>query len=367
MNKKRLIMIAGGGTGGHIYPAISIGQALIELDSSVTVEYVGTKTGLEQKIMAKENLPLHLIRSGPLNLSGHAFKKIKNLISIAIGFVQSVRLIQKMKPEFVLGVGGYASAPFLLAAALLGNKTALWEPNAYPGMANRLLSKFVPKAYLVFAEAQKKLKSKDIKIFGMPLRKEIEKARAENRKIESSGKLRLLCFGGSQGATFLNNQLSEFIISNPELHSQIQVVHQTGINDFEKMKAKYSGLSCVEVFDYIYDMPRYYQNADVQFCRGGASTIAEAACFGVIPIVVPLPAADAHQEKNAEVLIKSNAGFMILQSEFKQEDFKKIINQLLTNINLRKDMALNLKKLASEDAAQAIAQDILKNSLKEVK
>ena len=152
MTHKKYIIISGGGTGGHIYPAISIGKAIADLDSTFEVHYVGTKNGLEQKIMAKENLPLHLIQSGPLNLSGHVFKKIKNIVSICFGFIQSVLLIQKMKPEFVLGVGGYASAPFLLAAALLGRKTALWEPNAYPGMANRLLSKFVPKAYLVFAD-----------------------------------------------------------------------------------------------------------------------------------------------------------------------------------------------------------------------
>lgn len=360
-SNSKYIMIAGGGTGGHIYPAIAIGRAIQELNPQYAVEYVGTKAGLEQKIMAKENLKLHLIRSGPLNLSGNVIKKLKNLISIAIGFVQSVILIQKMKPEFVLGVGGYASAPFLLAAALLGRKTALWEPNAYPGMANRLLSKFVPKSYLVFDEAKKYLKSKDIAIFGMPLRKEIEQARAHTATTESD-KLRILCFGGSQGATFLNNNMSDFIVFNPHLHDKIQVVHQTGVKDFAAMKEKYAGLKCVEALEYIYDMPAYYQKSDVQFCRGGASTIAEAACFGVIPVVVPLPAADGHQQKNAEVLLKNKAGFMMLQNQFSQDEFKKVINQLLVDTETRKTMAQNLKKLASADAAQAIAKDILQNA-----
>lgn len=352
-------MIAGGGTGGHIYPAISIGQALSELDPTISVEYVGTQAGLEKKIMAKENLPLNLIRSGPMNLSGHPLKKIKNLAFILVGFFQSIFLILKKKPAFVLGVGGYASAPFLFAAAVMKVKTALWEPNAYPGMANRLLSKIVPKAYLVFAEAQKKIQSQNVDIFGMPLRKEIEQARANEIPSADSNKLRILCFGGSQGAVFLNTQLSDFILANPELHQQIQVVHQTGVLDFQAMKKKYAGISCVEVFEYIYDMPKYYQQADVQFCRGGASTIAEAACFGVIPIVVPLPAADGHQQKNAEVLVQNQAGFMLIQKQFKQEDFKQIILKLLNDKEYRKTTAHNLKKLASVDAAQAIAKDIL--------
>ena len=360
MSNKKYIMIAGGGTGGHIYPAIAIGQAVQELNSDYVVHYVGTKNGLEQKIMTKENLPLHLIRSGPMNMSGNVIKKIKNLIAIAVGFVQSVFLLLKMKPEFVLGVGGYASAPFLFAAALLGRRTALWEPNAHAGMANRLLSKVVPKAYLVFADAKKYLSSKETKIFGMPLRKDIEKARTQAVTIPSD-KLRVLCFGGSQGATFVNNSISDFIVFNPHLHDKIQVVHQTGVKDFAAMKEKYAGLKCVEVLEYIYDMASYYQKSDVQFCRGGASTIAEAACFGVIPIVVPLPAADGHQQKNAEVLLKNNAGFMILQSEFDQQKFKKIIDQLLTDVEFRKTMAQNLKKLASADAATAIAEDILKD------
>lgn len=361
MSHKKYIMIAGGGTGGHIYPAIAIGKAIEEANASYHVHYVGTKQGLEQKIMAKENLPLHLIRSGPLNMSGNVVKKLKNLVSIAVGFVQSVFLILKMKPEFVLGVGGYASAPFLLAATLMGRKTALWEPNAYPGMANRLLSKFVPKAYLVFEDARRLLSAKEVQIVGMPLRKEIEQARAKSAWTNSD-KLRLLCTGGSQGATFLNNNLSDFILFNPHLHNKIQVMHQTGVKDFAAMKEKYAGLKCVEVLEYIYDMPAYYQKSDVQFCRGGASTIAEAACFGVIPIVVPLPAADGHQEKNAEVLLKNNAGFMMIQSQFSQEQFKKIIDQLIADGDLRQTMAQNLKKLASVDAANAIAKDILKST-----
>ena len=359
MNKKKRVMIAGGGTGGHIYPAIAIGRSLVGLDSTCDVRYVGTKQGLEQKIMAQENLTLDLIQSGKLNFSGQPLKKIRTLFSIVFGFFESITLIRKHKPDFVLGVGGYASAPFLLAASLMKVKSAVWEPNAHPGMANRLLSRFVKKAYLVFAEAKNDLHGKDFKIVGMPLRQEMEQARSAQKKI-GSNKLRLLCFGGSQGSIFLNKQISDLLISSPELHDKIEVVHQTGTADFQNMKTKYQGLTCVEVHEFIYNMPEYYQKSDVQFCRGGASTIAEAACFGVIPIVVPLPAADDHQRKNAEVLVQKAAGFMMLQNVFELSELKKNIILLMTDLKIREIMVFNLKSLATEKAAESIAADILK-------
>lgn len=351
-------MIAGGGTGGHIYPAIAIGRAIQKLYPQYDVRFVGTALGLEQKIMAKENLPLDLIQSGKLNFSGNPFKKLKTLVSICIGFFQSLSLLRKYKPKFVLGVGGYASAPFLLAASLLGVRTALWEPNAYPGMANRLLSRYVAKAYLVFADAASYLKTKKNEIVGMPLRAEIEEARLQPKAINV--KFEILCFGGSQGSLFLNEKISDYVLENPQLQSKIHVVHQTGSADFQKMKEKYGSLSYVEVHEFIYDMPKYYRKADVQLCRGGASTIAEAACFGVIPIVVPLPAADDHQRKNAETLIKNNAGFMILQNQFKMEDFKQIMHQLMTDLQFREKISSNLKNLAATHAAATIAHDIYK-------
>ena len=358
MKTKANIMIAGGGTGGHIYPAIAIGRAIQKLYPQYEVRFVGTAFGLEQKIMAKENLPLDLIQSGKLNFSGNPIKKLKTLVAIFIGFFQSVNLLRQYRPKFVLGVGGYASAPFLLAASLMGLKTALWEPNAHPGMANRLLSRFVFKSYLVFADAALFLKTKKNDIVGMPLRAEIEEARLHPKT--ANDKFEILCFGGSQGSLFLNQKISDYILENPQLQSKIHLVHQTGTADFQKMKDKYAGIACVDVHDFIYDMPKYYRKADVQFCRGGASTIAEAACFGVIPVVVPLPAADDHQRKNAETLIKNNSGFMILQNQFQMEDLKQILHQLMTDLKSREMISTNLKKLAATNAATTIARDIHK-------
>ena len=357
MKKNLKIFIAGGGTGGHIYPAVSIADALKKMDSNIHIEFVGTKSGLETKIVPRANYKLNIIQSGKLNFSGNILEKIKTLIKILVGLLQSIFLILKHKPDFILGVGGYVSAPFVLAAALLGKKTAFWEPNAHPGMANRLLSKFVNTSYLVFADAQTYLNSKNNLVFGMPLRAEIENHNSE--KIQND-KFFILCFGGSQGSYFLNDKLSQFILSSPELHEKIEVVHQTGPSDFERIRQKYENLKCVQVFDFIYTMPEYYQKADLLFCRGGASTLAEAAAFGVVPIVVPLPAADDHQQKNAESLLANKAGFMFIQNQFSDVEFKNKMTEIIENKNILKSMSENLKKLAPKNAAYAIANDILK-------
>lgn len=355
-----MVMIAGGGSGGHIYPAIAIGRSIVKTSNNeVQVRFVGTAEGLEKKIMQRENLPLDLIKSGKLNFSGNVVQKIKTLIKIPIGLVQSFFLISKYKPAYVIGVGGYASAPFLMMASLMGCKTALWEPNAHPGMANRLLSKFVPKAFLVFSEAQKYLKSQNVKAMGMPLREEIDQAQLNQATKPENGKLNILCFGGSQGSLFLNEALSDLIIQHPELHSQIHVVHQTGSLGLKAMQEKYKGVSCVEVHEYIYDMPTYYQKADVQFCRGGASTIAEAAAFGVVPLIVPLNAADNHQLRNAEAVVQAQAGFLFKQSEFKADEFYQVILKLKNDVGFRRQLSENLKKLAPHQAANEIAKDVL--------
>lgn len=360
-DKKVKVIIAGGGTGGHIYPALSIAEALKSKNPASEILFIGTPIGLESKIIPKAGYKLELIQSGKLNFSGQILNKIKTLIKIPIGLIQSVFIILRFKPDYVLGVGGYASAPTLLAAKLLCRRTAIWEPNAHPGMANRILSQIVQKAFLVFEEGRQYIKSKETLVFGMPLRSEIEKYAREsiNQSRENAHLFTLLCFGGSQGSVFLNDQLSEFILKHPELHSKIRVFHQTGSLDHKRMLAKYNGLPCVQVFEYIYDMPQYYKQADLLFCRGGASTLAEAAAFGVVPMVVPLPAADDHQQKNAEALVKQNAGFMFLQKQFDQEQFKKVILKMMQEPELRQQMSVNLSRIAPREASGQIAQNIL--------
>jgi UDP-N-acetylglucosamine--N-acetylmuramyl-(pentapeptide) pyrophosphoryl-undecaprenol N-acetylglucosamine transferase len=350
------IIVAGGGTGGHIYPAISVVQSLQKIDPSIEALFVGTPQGLESKIIPKAGYRLALIQSGKLNFSGQIVEKIKSILKIPVGFAQSLRILIKEKPDFVLGVGGYASAPLVFVAALIGKRTAIWEPNAHPGMANRILSRFVDKSYLVFADAAKYLKSKNNLVLGMPLRAEIEDYMPNSTK---NPVFTILCFGGSQGSAFLNDKISDLVLQNPEIASKLKVIHQTGPRDFKRMQEKYKNNVSVETHEYIYEMPKYYNQADLLFCRGGASTLAEAAAFGVVPIVVPLPAADDHQQRNAEALVRQNAGIMFLQNAFDGEQFKWQIAKLIEDKSALNEMSGRLKQIVTKGAAGKIAQDIL--------
>lgn len=226
-----------------------------------------------------------------------------------------------------------------------------------PGMANRLLARFVDKCFVVFSEAKKHLKSDNVIQAGMPVREEIENAQAEKREDEN---FHLLSFGGSQGARAINNCLSDAIMSGGEWVRNLSVVHQLGSLDFKTISEKYRGAPCsVEPQEFIYDMPKYYRWADIIVSRGGASSIAEAAAFGIIPIIIPLPAADNHQQKNAESLVSKNAGRMILQKDLTPERLISEVQSLRNDKALREQMVQNIKNFYIPQAATTIAKEIL--------
>jgi undecaprenyldiphospho-muramoylpentapeptide beta-N-acetylglucosaminyltransferase len=353
---KKTVVIAGGGTGGHIYPGIAIARALQAADPSIEVEFVGTAHGLEKKIIPREGFKLHLIESGKLNVSS-PLQKLKTLARIPVGLWQSVRLLWQIKPLYVIGVGGYASGPFVLAASIIGFNTAIWEPNAMPGMANRMLSRFVDKCFVVFAEAKKYLKNENIAAIGMPVRAEIENGVHIKHSDEN---FRVLVFGGSQGSRIINNCMSDAVMAGGEWTRGLSVTHQLGSADYERVSQKYQGAPCpVDAHEFIYDMAKYYQWADIVVCRGGASSLAEAAAFGLIPIVVPLPAADDHQQKNAESLVARNAGRMILQKDLTPERLINEIQSLRADKALREEMVRNIKSFYIPQAAMTIAKEIL--------
>jgi UDP-N-acetylglucosamine--N-acetylmuramyl-(pentapeptide) pyrophosphoryl-undecaprenol N-acetylglucosamine transferase len=356
MNAKT-IFIAGGGTGGHIYPGVAIARALLRQDSSLQIRFVGTSSGLETKIVPREGFALDLIQGGKLNFSGGIFEKIKTLVKTLVGFGQALRLLVKTQPRFVLGVGGYASGPFVLAAVCLGIPTAIWEPNAHPGMANRWLSRFVGRCYVVFSQAKQGLKNKNIFQFGMPVRQEIEQAQKNPRQ---DSRFHLLSFGGSQGSRAISTALSDAIIQGGEWTKNLSVVHQIGSLDFQTLQKKYHDFSqVVTPFEFIYDMHNQYAWADLVVARGGASTISELAAFGVVPIIIPLPAADDHQRKNAESLVVGNAGRMLLQSELTPERLISEIEDLRKNPQLMQQMSKNILQFFQPQAADRIASDIL--------
>ncbi len=359
--KKKTVMIAGGGTGGHIYPAVAIARALLVKDPSLDIQFVGCPGGFETKIIPQEGFPLHLIRVGKLNQTGGVFGKLKTLLGIPVALIQSAAILFELKPQLVLGVGGYASGPFVLMSALLGFKTTIWEPNAHPGLTNRWLSYFVQRSLVVFHEAGKMLKSKQIIQMGIPVRKEVEEMTSTLHK---DGKFHLLIFGGSQGARAINKVVHETMIKYASVLTDVEVVHQTGSHDISEIQKAYEKIPQfqlkVQAYEYLYGMEKHYEWADLVICRSGASTVAELAACARPAILIPLPtAADNHQLKNAQSLVDHQAGILLEQKDLTPENLFQKILSLKNDKNARELMKLNLKKFYKPKAADRIADYLL--------
>ncbi|MBX2987508.1 MAG: undecaprenyldiphospho-muramoylpentapeptide beta-N-acetylglucosaminyltransferase [Bdellovibrionaceae bacterium] len=359
MMPRRTVVIAGGGTGGHIYPAIAIARALREKDPSIEVHFVGTPAGLETKIIPKEGLPLHLMKIGKLNTGGGLVGKMRTLLGIPKALVQSAALLMELKPEAVLGVGGYASGPFVLMAALLGFKATIWEPNAKPGLTNRWLSRFVRRSFVVFDEAVRELKSRQIVPVGLPVRAEVEKI-GEKSMGAVEPDFHVLIFGGSQGARAINRILTEVLSLDPAWREGMRFILQTGAYDFAETSKACRNLTNVEVHEYLHDMDQRYQWADLVICRSGASTVAELAAARKPAILVPLPwAADDHQRKNAESLVSQEAAVMVPQKDLTTERLIREILALKNDSQRRARMREKLQRFHKPQAAHRIAELML--------
>lgn len=358
MSKKNVV-IAGGGTGGHIYPGIAIARAIKAQHPDYEIHFVGTSAGLENKIVPREGFPLHHINIGKLNHAGGFKSKIWTLLGIPRAFVQSIALLMELKPQAVLGVGGYASGPFVLVASLMGFRTAIWEPNAYPGMTNRWLSRVVGKSFVVFEEAAKFLRSQAISQVGLPIRKEVE-ALARKETSKNTQEFHILVFGGSQGARSINTAVKDAVLKGGEWLQNTLILHQTGTYDFETISKAYQGVKQVDVQEYLYQMEKSYEWADLIICRAGASTVAEVAACGKPAIFIPLPtAADDHQRKNAESLHVQKAAEMILQKDLTPEFLIHKIEELKKNTQVREEMRKNLAKFYKPQAAEKMAELLL--------
>lgn len=353
---RRCVVIAGGGTGGHIYPAIAIARALQEKDPALEVHFVGTPSGLETKIVPKAGYPLHLMKVGKLNDGGGLFGKLRTLFGLPRAFVQSAALLMELKPEAVLGVGGYVSGPFLLVATLMGFKSAIWEPNAKPGLANRWLSRFVKKCFVVFDDAGRELKARSIIPVGLPVREEMEKLGDEPPR-ENDGEFHVLVFGGSQGARAVNEIVKKAVLRDSAWRKDVRIVHQTGKHDIESVRKAYEGLEGVEALEYLHDMDQRYRWADVVICRSGASTVAELAAVRKPALLVPLPtAADDHQRKNAESLVSQGAGILLPQKSLTADQLIEELGRLKSDSQLRADMRERLGRFHKPRAAARIAE-----------
>jgi UDP-N-acetylglucosamine--N-acetylmuramyl-(pentapeptide) pyrophosphoryl-undecaprenol N-acetylglucosamine transferase len=341
-------ILAGGGTGGHVIPALAIAN---ELKKSYAAEvlFIGTARGIENRLVPAAGYRLQLVRVGALkNVS--LMTRAKTAFDLPRAVWDAGRMLNEFAPDVVIGVGGYASGPAMLAAVIKHIPTLAFEPNVGPGFANRVVARFVSAAAVHFEETAKYFRHAEVT--GVPVRQAFFEI-----PVKESGTPTLLVFGGSQGAHAINDAMIRCL---PELQRQapgIHIIHQTGERDYNDALAAYASLAeSAEVFKFIEDMPAAFAKADLVVCRSGASTVAEITAAGKPAIFVPFPrAADDHQRVNAEALASVGAAVVVEESKLEGVWLAETIAALLCDARRLQAMSEAARELAHPNAARDIA------------
>ena len=347
------LMIAGGGTGGHIYPAIAIAQEWVRRDRSRKAVFVGTQGGLEKTIVPRAGYPIEFISVGGLKGKG-ALEFLKNLARLPIGFTQALQVIARHRPNVVLGVGGYASGPVLLAARLRAIPTAILEQNAFPGVTNRVLAKFVNAVAVAFPDSGSRLKRSDAIVTGNPIRAEFFTAK---RQPTTGNRQRLLVFGGSQGSHVLNEAMIGALLFLARLKDRLDIVHQTGTKELDNVRQAYraSAFPNARVVPYLDPIAEEIAAADLVVSRAGAMTIGELAAVGRAAILVPFAAAtNNHQELNARAVEQAGGAIVITESQLTPERLAMTINDVINDPQRAVRMGAAARSLAAPDATKKI-------------
>ena len=349
------VLIAGGGTGGHVIPALAIARELRDAHGA-EVRFVGTARGLETKLIPEAGFGLELMRVGQLKNVSLA-TRVRTFGDLPVGLVRCMGLLRRFRPRVVVGVGGYASGPMMMAAILLGVPTLAFEPNAAPGLANRLVGRWVSASAVNFAATKGYFRN--AQVTGIPVRREFF---AIVPRTEEGNALRLLVFGGSQGARVLNEVMPPVAARLLEQFPGLTVVHQAGGSHGEATEAAYRAAGVLEsgrlrVQPYLDAMVDEIAAADLVLCRSGASTVAELAAAGRAAVLVPFrAAADDHQRRNADVLVEAGAAAMILEQDLTPERVLEVVAGLLADPALRLRMGEAARLHAHPDAAARIAE-----------
>ncbi len=351
------VLIAAGGTGGHIYPGIAVAKEILRRAPGSEVRFVGTARGLENKLVPQAGFELSLIDSAGLKNVG-PIARARGLLVLPKSFLAARRLIKAFRPEVVIGAGGYVSGPVVLTAALLKLPTLVMESNALPGWTNRVLSRFVDKAAVSFDEALPYFRGSAV-VTGNPVRREFFEIGGRTRQ---PGKFSILVFGGSQGAHAINEAMIAALPSLASVKDVLRITHQTGEADFAKVISGYAEAGWGErasVRKYIDNMVAAFADVDLVICRAGATTTAELIAAGKASVMIPFPlAADDHQRKNAEALELAGAGRMILQQDLSGERLAHEITNLAREPERITTMEQAARKLARGDAAAAVVDMI---------
>lgn len=351
-----------GGTGGHVYPALAVARMFIE--KGIEVRWLGTRKGIESRVVAAEkNIPLHY-----LNVEGLRGQGIKRLIMAPAKLIaavwQALSFYRSIKPDLVIGMGGFVTGPGGLAAKLSGIPLVIHEQNAVPGFTNRVLARFAKKIFEAFPNTFPTgvwFGREKILATGNPVRSDICKLEHPEKKYQDrSGTIRLLVLGGSQGAVAINELLPQALqLIDPKIRPQ--VLHQVGPNNLAAAKKGYQQRSLdAEIVPFIEDMAQAYEWADFAICRSGALTVSELQQAGLPAILVPYPfAVDDHQTRNGEVLEKAGAAIIVQQSKLNAETLNQLIRQMSDRKKL-KSMADGAKASAIENSTGLVVEECLR-------
>ncbi len=359
-----LIVISGGGTGGHIYPAIGLAQAIAKLDPEIEICFIGGADRLESTLV-----PQHGFRFLPISVAGFprqlTWKWLPVIGKVCRGFTQSLRLLIRLKPGVVVGTGGYVSGPVLFAASRLGIPIAIQEQNASAGLTNRVLARWAKMAYLGFPSAARDFPPEIVKIAGNPIRPQIASFVRSSETYEKSGLdptlTTIFVMGGSQGAQAINQVVVNMLPELAPFHRRLQIIHQTGKKDYQQVREHYVGspLKCL-VQPYFETIGEVYSITDLMVCRAGGMTISEITSCGLPAIFIPLPSTPGNnQELNAQVAADSGAGVVLNQQTLTGKFLAEQIVRIIENPSKQRQMSDASHRFGNPRASEEIAKSIV--------
>jgi UDP-N-acetylglucosamine--N-acetylmuramyl-(pentapeptide) pyrophosphoryl-undecaprenol N-acetylglucosamine transferase len=355
------VVIAGGGTGGHLFPGIALAEEIVGEGGEVA--FVGTERGIEARVVPEHGYPLELIDVAGIKGTGMG-GLFGGLSRLPRAYFQSRALLKRLEPDVVVGVGGYASGPIVATASTMGIPTAILEQNSVPGVTNRILGRMVKRVFATFPDDRGFFPARKLVDSGNPIRRELVErlARAAGDRDEAHPP-RLFVFGGSQGARAINEAVLEALPALLEALPELEIWHQTGKADHERIEAGYreAGLSPdrARVVPFIKDMAEPYGWCDLVLCRAGATSLSELAAVGCPALLVPFPhAADNHQEHNARSLVDRGAAVMVLESELAPRGLVGHLTELIGDPDRLRQMREAMLAAARPDAAAAILAEL---------
>lgn len=352
------IVIAAGGTGGHLYPAITLAREFVRRDASAKILFVGTARGIESRVLAHEGFELVLITAKPI--MGKGFMDVlRGVLSVPIGIWQSLQILRQREANLVIGVGGYTSPTMLVAAAWKGIARVILEPNAYPGLANKAVAPLAQRIFLAFESAGISFDQQKVRVVGTPIRPEfLVQSSAPSDTIQPKGQ-HLLIFGGSQGAKAINSTVLEGLALLCERLPGLTITHQTGEADLERVTAAYRARSVpANVVSFLYDMPAVLRTADLVVARAGAMTIAELTACGKAAVLIPLPTAIYdHQMKNARAMEAAGGAIVLSQAELNGAKLVETVFTVLSNPEQLRAMQKKSLAMRRIDAGKVIVDE----------